>query len=687
MFKHEGSHAAHRERRAAQFIEDAICKKFPAFEDDPNQEIKFVYEVVLNKGNVESTDFLMIGKFRNPLEIKFSYPISFTDNTTKEIYKYKRASIENFIAVIEVKDHSGPALRMNANSNDLEVKTHDVWRSATEQNKQQLHCYQNQIKERSNGIHSPFITRFTLLSNQSKEDSREFADHEFIRFYDNSAEEFLWAICQRLLSGKNRAPKTIKDSAIIFSASNRTIDYCYDGKWIPQFKEASKLDIAKMNLIASELKPKWWFEDVGKRMVEFRGLGGTGKTVKLLQIAHDLYKETQADVLLLTYNHALVIGVNRTMHQMDIPLHGNHSPGGIIAKSCMSFFWEILVSSGYISPEDKDEIEKNNSKLEPIYMRAMDELAQQLNAINKNQDMSRRDLLNELGADQYSLIHNIVLVDECQDWLSSEEEILTHLFGYKNIILSHGIKQNIRGDEIIWGKTLIKSNKKDAECQKRFHTLTKGLRMTNKLGNFAKAFSYQNLRGDDYKDLDSNEKNRAGKIYIIEGNYFEHPFRHQIISQLKKEQVQNLDLIHIIPPGREISDFVQLDKNTIWDGTDEEGRKRLPNSLQDTRFVKYPSCRGLEGWIAFNHYLDEYWDYLIAEGVKYYKDKIQRSELGGLDSSEDFAINYAAQGILIAFTRGIDEIVISLKNIDSDIGKKLKMLADESPGAIEWILK
>ena len=130
-----------------------------------------------------------------------------------------------------------------------------------------------------------------------------------------------------------------------------------------------------------------------------------------------------------------------------------------------------------------------------------------------------------------------------------------------------------------------------------------------------------------------------------------------------------------------------MDKNTIWDGTHEEGRKRLPHSLQDTRFVKYPSCRGLEGWIAFNHYLDEYWDYLIAEGGKYYKNKIQRSELGGLDSSEDFAINYAAQGILIAFTRGIDEIVISLKDIDSDIGKKLKILADESPGAIEWILK
>jgi hypothetical protein len=691
MFKHEGGHAALSERKAAKFIEDSIKKQFPLFEDDPNQEIKFIYEVVLNKSVIESTDFLMIGRFNNPLEVKFSYPISFTDNQTKERHAFKKATIENFIAVVEVKNHTGTALRMNANSNDLEVKTSGSWKSTTEQNKKQMHAYQNQIVERSKKNHNPFITRFTLLSNQSKKDSLEFADHEFIRFYDNTAEEFLWAICQRLLSSRGRMPKKSNDSAVMYSAPPRTIDYCYDGAWIPSFTDISKLDQKKMNVIASKLRYSWWVDDVGKRMVEFRGLGGTGKTVKLLQIAHDLFKESQADVLFLTYNHALVIGVNRTMQQMDIPLYRiNERSGGIVAQSCMSFFWNILSSFGYISEEDQLEIKKNKSSLEPIYERATNEFAELLDAVNKDQNMSREDLLNELDPtkeNQYALIHNIVLVDECQDWLPTEIEILTHLFGYKNIVLSHGIKQNIRGEEITWGRELTKSNKREADCQKRFHRLKQGVRMTNKLGNFAKAFSYQNLRGDDYKDLESNEENRAGKIYVIEGNYFTHPIRHQIIAQLKKEKIENLDLIHIIPPGRKISDFVELDKNNIWDGTDEEGRKCNPHSLQDIRFVKYPSCRGLEGWIAFNHYLDEYWEYLLAEGKKYYENKIQGSELGGLDSSNDYATNFAAQAILIAFTRGIDEIVISLKDVDSEIGKKLKLLSDANPGSIEWVLR
>ena len=127
MFIHESSQGAQRERKGAQFIEDALKQKFPSLENDPKQEIKFVYEVTLNKGDVESTDFLMIGKFKNPLEVKFSYPISFTDNETKQVHKYKKVLIENFIAVIEVKDHTGSALRMN-DSNNLEVKTRGSWK-------------------------------------------------------------------------------------------------------------------------------------------------------------------------------------------------------------------------------------------------------------------------------------------------------------------------------------------------------------------------------------------------------------------------------------------------------------------------------------------------------------------------------------------------------------------------------
>ncbi|HAZ27663.1 TPA: RNA helicase, partial [Candidatus Acetothermia bacterium] len=57
---------------------------------------------------------------------------------------------------------------------------------------------------------------------------------------------------------------------------------------------------------------------LGSQLLLFRGRGGAGKTVNLLRVAHHLYQEKRARVLILTYNKALVADIARLFAIMGI---------------------------------------------------------------------------------------------------------------------------------------------------------------------------------------------------------------------------------------------------------------------------------------------------------------------------------------------------------------------------------
>ena len=54
-----------------------------------------------------------------------------------------------------------------------------------------------------------------------------------------------------------------------------------------------------------------WFEECGTKMLLFSGHGGTGKTIRLLQLANKLKNDDSAVVLFLTYNVALRSNLTR----------------------------------------------------------------------------------------------------------------------------------------------------------------------------------------------------------------------------------------------------------------------------------------------------------------------------------------------------------------------------------------
>ena len=95
-----------------------------------------------------------------------------------------------------------------------------------------------------------------------------------------------------------------------------------------------------MNAIAKESISKDWIECVGNKLLIFQGLGGTGKTIRMLQLAYRKYSEQGANTLILTYNRALISNLQRLMAVMGISPHDDER-GGIEIASLEKFMYDI----------------------------------------------------------------------------------------------------------------------------------------------------------------------------------------------------------------------------------------------------------------------------------------------------------------------------------------------------------
>ena len=111
-----------------------------------------------------------------------------------------------------------------------------------------------------------------------------------------------------------------------------------------------------------------------------------------------------------------------------------------------------------------------------------------------------------------------------------------------------------------------------------------------------------------------------------------------------------------------------------WDATSDHVRKETPTRKSQFRCVTYESCRGLEGWIAVNYALDEFFDLKVSE---FKSDKFQPGEM--VFDEHQMAMEYATKWLMIPLTRAVDTLIIHIKNRESVLGQILeKMQKDNS---------
>ena len=670
------------ELTAAEHISKQLGK-LKYFQNEKEFDCFFVIEPRLRNKRVKSSDILMICEFTEEKKIDFKNPIkwSYVTKDGKELNDdIKSTKLKNFITCVEVKLSSADDVRFN-DANNLEVyyKHQDYWSNVTMQSRNQLFATREAIQKK--GSYPPNIQSIIYLHNIKREQFENIHGSDFpieIKLNDDSI-GFLQSICHQLIQFKkpesilNKVPK-------IFSSLNKDFNYYKKSEWVQSNPKPSKFDMKRANAIAKKVEPEH-YEDLGKRMIEYRGVGGTGKTIKLLQIAHQTYKEEQKNILFLTYNWALIIGLQLTMEHMSIPNAVGERPG-IQVDSCNSFFWRILRNLEFLSDKDGKTIDDNPEKYNDIYESALKECADFLKSFDEDRD-SLKKYLRQNSHHDLSTFSDYVLVDEGQDWIPEEQYILECIFGSNNILVACGTGQETRGLPTVWGKNLSKSNKRADKTEKRFHTLTKAMRMRGNLGAFVKTFAELTLTDDMYKKLVPNTDALEGEIFIIEGDYFKQKELRNYLQEKRVNEVGDvyaLDLLHIVPPKMNVSDFNHgLDEDLIWDGIDKLKRRKVPTSEKMVRWINYRSCRGLEGWITFNHYLDEYWDF------EFNTQKIDVAQ-GSLfeNATDEQKRKEAFRWILIALTRPIDSTVITLRDKDSELGKILQEVKSAHPSFVNW---
>ena len=427
----------------------------------------------------------------------------------------------------------------------------------------------------------------------------------------------------------------------------------------------------------------------GGKFVIIQGKAGTGKTVKLLNIACDLCLNYQKRCLILTYNFTLVADIRRTLTFAHIP--DGVGRESVRIMTLFKFFIDLFEGFGIYTGQDVLD-DKEFFKNYESYCKTLAEFIKE----NKKPDTDIEDIMQ--------LNHQLVgwdyiMIDEAQDWNPFEVEILYSIFGPSKIVISQAPDQKVRdSNNPAWvrpkwriGQDFVQTNEKKSFRQKA--------NLVGFVNQFAEKF---NLAWE----LEPNEDFAGGKV-IITTNYNLNLHK-ELYSGCLSSGNKAYEMLYLVAPSKIVSDgeteitFKRNEKDEksitktikqrhcslvdefrdsidFWDGTNKELRRDYPVKIDQHRLIQYESCRGLEGWTVVCIEIDELVKYLSSK----YKEEENLLELA-LESPEEKKNRYIYMWSLIPLTRAIDTLVITVKDKNSVVAKKLYELYNENKDFIEW---
>ena len=626
------------ESESAERIASMAGRAWPWLEEDPESFLWVVPSVQCHGQLPRDVDVVLLGYFAPDRANYFraSAPLTVLGGTHVEP---DRVRVDSLCLTIEVKDHDPSGVRFSGSR--VEVMYSSGWHDASDQSFRQLYSFKNYL-EACNAKYIPRITNLVWLRNLPP---HELPPPPHNILHGNAT----W---NGLLNQAASTSQLIRaGDEYIFTALNRTsyesgpkvFDDIVDAIAIKL--EPSGLDRAKMDAISKDVLDSKAYAMAGDRMLLFKGHGGTGKTMLLLQVARKASSEGRS-TLLLTYNKALVADIRRLMALAGIS--DEFGLGSIQVMTVQSFFYRLLIKNDLIKGGEEDFLED--------YLLYLELLAE-----------------NAPAAGIKSLEVDLVLIDEGQDWPDIERQLLVDVYGPEKLVVADGLQQLVRGQlPCNWKKGL--GNDFYAEVP-----LSKGFRMKRNIAAFsnrmAEAFGLDGWHVDEQGDA------YGGHVIVVEGSYFNAASLHEkILSESESAGNSPVDILACVPPMHGAGGFAKLNQE-IWDGTTPAGRRGYPTSLKQLRVVQYESCRGLEGWAAINLGFDEFLRIKI-DGWGAQAD----GEPGDFVDDSSAARRFAARWAMIALTRAIDTIVIEVSDCGSEAKELLRNLYDgPCRDFIEWI--
>ena len=264
-----------------------------------------------------------------------------------------------------------------------------------------------------------------------------------------------------------------------------------------------------------------------------------------------------------------------------------------------------------------------------------------------------------------------------------EAELIKWLYGNASICIADGVDQLVRGPRTHWGKDV-------SQQETKLIPLATCLRMKRNLSIFL------NNIADSVSlpwQLEPNRLAGGGRVIISTRPYLEHDSLHSDLTLSAREKGNaEVDFLICVPPsnvqkiGFRKKSKLGLDLSNrgfqVWDGVDDLSRKDFPRNTDQYRVVQYSSVRGLEGWTVILEFLDEFWQICF-----------ENRKAMGFDTDHDITFedletiskDYAWRQVMIALTRPIDTLVITLKNPDSEFSNKILKTARTMSDFIEYL--
>lgn len=631
------------ERRAAEQLRDFLLAWYPGALEDTQTHVSIFSSVQAFGQRTQDIDVLVMAQFgpRTP--------------TVCPPGTSKNARLVSVAFTVEVKNHTVDDVRFVGTT--VETRYGKQWKNASSQASEQMFALRKYLEERAGK--APFLVNFIWLRDVA-------TDQLPTRPHNILGSDATWQNIVECLND-SRVGENLRNGSVI-AASPAVIQECRDV--LAAGIEPTNLDRRRIELISRRLvNSQRYVAALGTQLLVFRGRGGTGKTVNLLRLAHDLYRDRAMRVLLLTYNNALVSDLQRLLAIMKID-------AGVVSRAIQvqtvhSFIFGL--HDALLAPLP------DGGSISHRYSQAKAELQLHRPAITPE------DITTLKRTADGVLDWDFVLIDESQDWPEDERDLIYWFYGHSHVVLSDGVDQLTRQARATDWTSVVPPERR------QIVTLRKTLRLKRNLCEFVQLLGKELNLGD--LAIEPVLEQTGGLVTVLVGDYLAEREFHEksVVALTQGDGNKRLDMLYCVsdsqiviePNGRRhsraASTFTQWGEK-VWDGVDAAARKSFPVSVDQLRIVQYESCRGLEAWTTVCLGADRFYERKLHEGRA-----VAAQEAQVLIDPEERAREYAARWLLIPFTRAIDWLIIEIESRESELGKILTRVTESLPEPTEWI--
>ena len=651
-----------KEEQAVERLRSFLEQEFKVFLNASGR-ICILTNVTFGGGSVGELDIVLLCDLKG-----ISYQLRDPeDNDNKTII------VERLCYILELKDHDCNGVEIL--NNGFNVKYDGVWHPVSSQSRKQRFEFKKYLNKYLG--YSPFIYNYIWF----REISASELNGIFVRAKDGIAYDD--NALPKSFSFKGLVQKTIfttPDS--VRWNKERTIGWmnCCSGtdmitdivKHFTQRRTiVGKLTQERLNILAMKNAAQDVQNLNEDEFTIFEGRAGTGKTIKLLQTAISL-KNKGKRCILLTYNHALISDINRTLFLSGI--YSKPDAPTVQTTTMHSFFLDLFCLLGVRG--DKFISDADNYFNKGGYQKDLHELYEYV-----TQCLSQTEVT--ILKDSSEIIDwDYILIDEAQDWLEEEKDIIYKIYGPARMVVADGVDQFMRSDYKIDWLRGINNNVNDSHSDLCLRQKPNLVRFVN---GFAKEL------GLDWH-VNENDNYNGGRVIVV-GRYST-DIHAEVLNDGAKAKAEPYDILFLVPPqDAPDNKFIKYDLYksvgiNMFDGINNENREYYTLDNSECRLYTYDSCRGLEGWTVICYDFD----LLIEKKLEIFKNKIKSGEMRPFmgSSTEGTAKVMTYLWALMPLTRPIDTLVITLSDPNSEIGKVIRKMHDDKrhfDGIIEWRIK